>query len=191
MPAPLLFLIGTRGTGKSTVGRILAARLGWAFADADERIEAAAGMSIADIFAAEGEAGFRDREAAVLAELAALKQHVVATGGGAILRPANRELLRNSGFVAWLTASPEAAFARLQGDPTSAARRPNLTPAGGLEEMRSVLAAREPHYRACAHFAIDTGLLSPETVADAILTAWNGGSTSRPSCGPASPSCSG
>lgn len=191
MPAPLLFLIGTRGTGKSTVGRVLAARLGWAFADADERIEAAAGMSIADIFAAEGEAGFRDREATVLAELAALKQHVVATGGGVILRPANRELLRNSGFVAWLTASPEAAFARLQADPTTAARRPNLTPAGGLEEVRSILAAREPHYRACAHFAIDTGLLSPETVADAILTAWNGGSTSRPSCGPASPSCSG
>lgn len=191
MPAPLLFLIGTRGTGKSTVGRALAARLGWAFADADERIEAAAGKSIADIFAAEGEAGFRDREAAVLAELAALKQHVVATGGGAVLRPANRDLLRNSGFVAWLTASPEAAFARLQADPTTAARRPNLTPAGGLEEVRSILTAREPHYRACAHFTIDTGVLSPEAAADAILTAWNGGSTSRPSCGPASPSCSG
>jgi shikimate kinase len=191
MTPPLLFLIGTRGTGKSTVGRVLAARLGWAFADADERIEAAAGMSIADIFAAEGEAGFRDREAAVLAELAGLTNHVVATGGGVVLRPANRELLRNSGFVAWLTASPEAAFARLQADPTTAARRPNLTPAGGLEEVRAVLAAREPHYRACAHFAIDTGVPSPEAVADAILTAWNGGSTSRPWCGPASPSCSG
>src|SRR5947209_7605430 len=99
---PLLHLIGYRGTGKSTIGPLLARRLGWGFADADGLIEAAAGMSIAGIFAAEGEAGFRDRESAALAELCRLTDHVVATGGGVVLRPANRGLLRNSGFVAWL-----------------------------------------------------------------------------------------
>jgi shikimate kinase len=187
----LLFLIGSRGTGKSTVGRLLADRLGWGFVDADVHLEAAAGRTIADVFAAEGEAGFRDREAAALAELAARTRHVVATGGGVVLRPANRELLRNSGFIAWLTAPPEAAFARLQGDPTTAARRPNLTPTGGLEEVRTLIAAREPLYRACAHFAVDTDRQSPEAVADAILTAWTGCSSSPPSSGAASPSSSG
>ncbi|MDB5306610.1 MAG: shikimate kinase [Gemmataceae bacterium] len=180
MPHPLIFLIGYRGTGKSTVGQLLADRLGWAFVDADERIEAA-GKTIADIFAAEGEPGFRDRESAVLADLCSLTRHVVATGGGVILRPGNRELLRKAGFVAWLTASPETAWARLRGDPTTAARRPNLTPKGGFDEVRTLTAAREHFYRECADFVIDTGEPSPSVVADAIFTAWNGStSTSRP-----------
>src|SRR5262249_5119687 len=125
------------------VGRVLAARLGWGFVDADERIEAAAGVSIADIFAAEGEVGFRDREAAALAELAELTRHVVATGGGVVLRTANREVLRTAGFVAWLAASPEAAWERIRTDAATAARRPNLTAAGGLDEVRALMAARE------------------------------------------------
>lgn len=192
MPPPLIFLIGSRGTGKSTVGRALAARLGWGFADADECVEAAAGKSIADIFAAEGEGGFRDREAAALAELCALTNHVVATGGGVVLRAASRALLRDSGFVAWLTARPETAFARLQGDPTTAARRPNLTPAGGLDEVRALAAAREPLYRECADFVCDTDGRSPDAAADAILTAWNGSTpTSRSSSGGCSSSSSG
>lgn len=176
---PLIFLTGYRGTGKTTVGRLLAAELGWPFVDVDDRIEAAAGTSVAAIFAGEGEAGFRDREAAALAELAGLTRHVIATGGGAILRPANRELLRAAGFVAWLTARPETIWQRLQADPTTAARRPNLTAAGGLAEVQALLAAREPLYRETAHSAFDTDQQSPEAVAAAILTAWNGGSTSR------------
>ena len=185
-----LILIGARGTGKSTVGRALAARLGWAFVDADERIEADAGKSIAEIFSAEGEAGFRDREATVLAELCQREKHVLATGGGVVLRPANRELLKASGFVAWLTASPESAFARLQADPTTASRRPKLTAQGGIEEVRTLMAAREPRYRECADFAIATGALSPEAVADAILSAWNSGSKAPPSSGASSSSSS-
>ena len=187
---PLLYLIGARGTGKSTVGRVLAARLGWGFIDADERLEAAAGTTIAEIFASEGEKRFRDRESAVLAELAGLSRHVIATGGGIVLREANRELLRNSGCVVWVTAMPEVAFARLQADPITAARRPNLTPKGGIEEMQTVMAAREPLYREVAQIIVDVGSLSPESAADAILTAWNGGTTSRPSSGAPSPSSS-
>lgn len=134
-PDRLLFLIGYRGSGKTTVGRILADRLGWAFVDADDRTEAAAGKSIAAIFAAEGEAGFRAREADTLAVLCRLTNHVVATGGGVVLRPANRELLRSVGFVAWLVASPEAAWERLTADPTTSDRRPNLT--AGVDRTRS------------------------------------------------------
>jgi shikimate kinase len=174
-----ILLIGYRGTGKTTVGQLLAAALGWEFVDADERIEAAAGRSIADIFAAEGEPGFRDREAAVLTELCAGDRRVIATGGGVVLRPANRELLRRSGFVAWLTGSPDALWRRTQADPTTAARRPNLTAAGGVEEVVNLLAVREPFYREVASAAFDTDTRSPEQVAADILTAWTRSSTCR------------
>lgn len=187
MPSNII-LVGPRCTGKSTAGRHLAARLGWDFADADEHLEAAAGKSVAEIFASEGEAGFRDREAAALAALCARERLVIAAGGGAVLREANRKLLAARGFVAWLTASPETLWARLRGDPTTAARRPNLTAAGGEAEVRQLLAAREPLYREVAHFAVDTGALSPEDVASAILTAWNGGSTPPSPSGASSPS---
>jgi shikimate kinase len=174
-----VILVGYRGTGKTTVGGLLAARLGWEFADADDLVEATAGKSVAAIFADEGEAGFRDREAAALGELCRRERLVLASGGGAVLRPANRELLRGAGLVAWLTATPETIWARLQGDSTTAARRPNLTPAGGIGEVRALLAAREPLYRELAHFTVATDAPSPGEVADAILTAWNGSCTSR------------
>jgi shikimate kinase len=174
MPPERVILIGYRGSGKTTVGRLLADRLGWEFADADDHVEAAAGRSVAEIFASEGEAGFRQREAAALAELCRRPRLVLATGGGAVLRPANRELLRAAGFVVWLHASPEAAWKRLQGDPTTAARRPNLTALGGVEEVRALVAAREPLYRQTAHLAVDADAPSPEAVAAAILSAWTG-----------------
>jgi shikimate kinase len=182
-----IILIGYRGTGKTTVGRLLAARLGWEFADADDHVEAAAGKSVAAIFAAEGEAGFRDREAAALRELCGRERLVLATGGGAVLRADNRELLHAAGFVAWLTAAPETIWQRLRGDPTTAARRPNLTPAGGLDEVRALVAARSPLYAQLAHFTADADIPSPEAVADAILTACTGSHTSCPPSG-ASPS---
>ena len=186
----LLLLIGARGTGKSTVGRAVAARLGWDFIDTDECIESVAEATIAEIFATQGEAGFRDREAEVLAELCRRQRYVIATGGGVVLRPANRELLKKSGFVVWLTASPEAAFARLQTDPTTATRRPNLTAKGGLDELRTLMASREPLYRECGDFVMETDALSPEAAADAILTAWNSGSKAPPSSGASSSSSS-
>jgi shikimate kinase len=173
MPQPLILLVGPRGSGKSTVGPALAAKLGWAFADADELVEATAGRSITSLFAAEGEAGFRDRESAALGELCGRTNHVIATGGGAVLREANRDLLKRSGFVAWLTVPPEVAYARMTADPTTAARRPNLTAAGGVEEVRALIAAREPLYRAAADFTCDTAGRSPDEAAAAILTAWS------------------
>lgn len=180
---PNIILVGYRGTGKTTVGQLLAARLGVPFRDADDYVEATAGQSIADIFASEGEVGFRDRESAALAALCAQDGCVIATGGGAILRESNRRLLRDRGYVAWLTATPETVWQRLVTDPLTAARRPNLTARGGLDEVRALLAAREELYRATADFAVASDTVSPEAVADAILTAWNGGSTCRSSSG--------
>ncbi len=173
-----IILIGYRCTGKTTVGRLLAQRLNWPFADVDDRIEAVAGRSIKDIFATEGEPGFRDREAAALTELCAQPGRVIATGGGAVMRESNRAALKTSGYVVWLTAAPETVWERLQTDPTTAARRPNLTPTGGEEEVRALILAREQVYRAVADFAIASDTVSPDGIADAILTSWNGYSTS-------------
>jgi shikimate kinase len=178
MPHNIL-LVGYRGTGKTTVGRLLAGRLGRPFADADDLIEAAAGRSIAAIFAAEGEPGFRDREAAALADLSARTGWVIATGGGAVLREANRRALKTGGFVVWLTAAPETLWERLRADPTTAARRPNLTATGGAAEVRALVAAREPLYREVADLTVVCDVLSPEAVADAVLTAWTDAQTCR------------
>jgi shikimate kinase len=162
-----LFLIGYRGCGKSSVGAIVAARLGLPFHDADVVLEADAGMCIRDIFSREGEGGFRDRETATLRKLAAGPPAVIATGGGVVLRPENRELLRASGFVVWLAAPAELLWDRISIDPTTAARRPNLA-GGGPDEVRALLAVREPLYAATAHAVVDASR-SPEEVAERIV----------------------
>lgn len=175
--SPVLFLVGARGSGKSTVAAALAARLGWAWVDADAAVEARAGCSIRQLFARHGEAHFRDLEAAVLAELAAAARAVVATGGGAVLREANRRLMRRAGAVVWLRARPEALWARVAADATTAARRPDLA-GGGLDEMRQVVAAREPLYRECAHLAVETEGRSPQAIADEVARWWQDGAGS-------------
>lgn len=168
----MIFLVGYRGTGKSTVGRLLAGRLGWAFADADEYVEQVAGKSIREIFATEGEPAFRALEAHTIEQLSARTGYVIATGGGAILRESTRELLKARGFVAWLTAAPETVLGRLRTDPTTGERRPNLTALSSEDEVRALIAVREPLYREVADFAVATDTISPEGVSDAILAAW-------------------
>jgi shikimate kinase len=178
-----IILVGSRCTGKTTVGRLLAERLGWPFADVDDHVEAAAGRTVTDIFAAEGEPGFRAREAAALEALAARTGWVIATGGGAVLRETNRRVLKTRGFVVWLTAAPETLWERLRCDPATASRRPNLTATGGADEVKALAAARAPLYREIADFVGPTDALSPEAVAAAILTAWTSGPTSPSSSG--------
>ena len=173
--SPLIFLIGYRGSGKSTVGRLLADRLDWSFVDADSRIEERAGRTIRDIFEGDGEAAFRALETAVLTDLCTRTETVVATGGGIVLRDDNRSLLRNYGFVAWLVADPATLWARIQADPATTARRPDLA-GGGLTEVADLLASREPLYRACADVEVPVAGLSPDQAADAILAAWTPGS---------------
>jgi len=165
---PLIFLIGYRGSGKSCVARIVAERLGWDWVDADTVLEANAGKSIRRIFAEEGEPGFRDRETATLREVCQRQRHVIATGGGVVLREDNRKLLREGGLIVWLIGNAATLWQRIQADATTAERRPNLA-AGGLAEVEELLRVREPLYRECAHLSVDTEGRSPEQVADAIL----------------------
>jgi shikimate kinase len=165
-------LIGYRGSGKSTVARLVAERLGWDAVDADQVLEQRAGCSIREVFELEGEAGFRDREVAVLDELARRRCCVIAAGGGAVLRPENRAAMRRAGLTVWLVASPETVQRRIEADPTTAGRRPPLTTLVGIDEVRRLLADREPHYRACADVTIETDSCPPEQVADQIVQAF-------------------
>ncbi len=161
-------LIGYRASGKTTVGKLLADRLGLGFVDTDDRITAAAGKSIKEIFAQHGEEHFRELESAVVAQIGALQNHVISLGGGAILRPANRQAIVGQTIV-YLRADPVELHRRIRGDPATAATRPNLTPlAGGVEEIRSVLAGREPIYRQVMTAELDVTDLSPPQVAEAI-----------------------
>jgi shikimate kinase len=166
-----LLLIGYRGTGKSTVARLMAERLGWRWIDADIELESRAGKSIAAIFREDTEKAFRDLESEVLAKLIRMDEHVLALGGGVVLRAENRKLIKQAGGVVWLTAGPQTIQTRIAEDPTTAARRPNLTASGGIEEIRALLAQREPLYRECATIQIDTDGRTLADVADEILVA--------------------
>jgi shikimate kinase len=170
---PGLTLIGYRGAGKSTVGRIVAERSNRMFLDTDREIEARAGRSIRAIFAEWGEGDFRDREEQTLAHLtAAFPGAIVAAGGGAVLRKANRRRIRDFGFVVWLTAHPAELARRLVCDPGSPAERPPLTAAGTVAEIAQVLAVRAPIYQALADTAIETGEKSPDETALTIIDHW-------------------
>src|SRR5262245_38254943 len=121
-----IFLVGPRGSGKTTVAAVLADRLGLKWIDADALIEERAGRASASGFAGEGEAGVREREAALLAELCDWPDHVIATGGGVVLRPENRERMSAAGVVVWLRADVDVLWARISADAGTAGRRPPL-----------------------------------------------------------------
>jgi shikimate kinase len=166
-----IVLIGYRGTGKSTVGRLIAAQLGMAFIDADEELERRAGQSIREIFGAGGEPAFRDLEAAVLADLMDQDKRVLALGGGVVLRPENRALIGQAkNCIVWLQADAKTLERRINTDTATSQRRPNLTSSGGLAEIEHLLATREPLYRECAHFAVDTEGQSPEQIAAQVVS---------------------
>ena len=164
-----IVLIGYRGSGKTSVGRAVAQRLGRPFVDTDALIEERAGCRIAEIFANEGEAAFRIREAAVVREVAAVDGQVISVGGGAVLSAANIEVLRAGGRTVWLEAPAETLWERIRGDGSSAANRPDLTVAGGLEEVRTLLAQREPLYRSAADEVVETARRSVDAIADEVV----------------------
>jgi shikimate kinase len=159
-------LIGMPGGGKSTVGRQLARRLGRPFADSDAVIEQRLGESIRAYFEREGEAAFRAIEQDVLAELTRGRQNLVlATGGGAVLREANRQGLRERSTVIYLRSSPDELFRRLRHD----TQRPLLQVADPLARLRELHAQRDPLYRGTAHFIIETGRPSVAMLVNMIL----------------------
>jgi shikimate kinase len=147
-----IFLVGMPGAGKTTVGRQLARRLQRSFIDADHEIEARTGVRIPLIFDIEGELGFRDREAKVIAELATRKDLVVATGGGAVLRPENRAAMRQGGTVIYLNANPELLYERTKLDPN----RPLLQVDDPRRKLDELFAQRDPLYRDVADIVVNS-----------------------------------
>jgi shikimate kinase len=161
-------LIGYRGSGKTTVGRLVATRLGKKFVDADEVIIAKSGKSIREIFAAGGEAEFRRLEMQAIAELAKSEDHIIAVGGGAVTRSENRKSLAGSKIV-YLRCEAGELHQRISGDPATSDNRPSLTHlGGGIEEIEALLRQREPIYRAVMSAEIDVTKLTPEQVVDRL-----------------------
>ncbi len=164
-PPDALFLVGMMGAGKTTVGRRLARRLDRPFVDADRELEARLGVPIPTIFELEGEAGFRRREAAIIDELTRRAPIVLATGGGAVLDPANRAALHGRGRVVYLRASVGDLWHRLRRDKV----RPLLRAPDPRARIEELVRARDPLYREVAHVVVDTGRQPVDQVVDAIL----------------------
>lgn len=163
------------GSGKSTLGRSLAARLGLAFIDVDARIEASAGRDIPALFASEGEAGFRERESRALTEALHGDAAVIATGGGAILAPANRNAMRAAGTVIYLMVDAAIQLARLAGD----TGRPLLQGEDRATKLATLQAVREPLYREVAHHLFDTSTLAAEAAVAALAALLEASETRR------------
>ena len=153
------------GAGKSTIGRVLAFELNRQFKDTDRVIEDRTGADIPWIFDMEGEAGFRDRETAVLVDLSTESDLVIATGGGIVLRPENRRMMKDSGYVFYLTASTEQLVERTSRDK----KRPLLQVENPRQKIIDLLEMRDPLYRESADFIINTDKRSPKMVAQEIV----------------------
>lgn len=166
-PGRNIVLIGLMGTGKTTVGHLLADRLQRRFVDTDQDVEHEAGATVAQLFAAEGERGFRRREAAAIRHVAALRGQVIAVGGGAVLDPSNVTHLRATGDLVLLTADPEILAERVG----EGRDRPLLADADAVEALVALQAARGEAYAAAAAATVDTAGCTPDEVVDRVV-AW-------------------
>ena len=160
-----IFFVGLMGAGKTTVGRAVARRLGRPFFDSDHEIEARTGARIPVIFELEGEAGFREREAQVIDELTERDAIVLATGGGAVLRPENRAVLHERGLVVYLRANPHDLWLRTRKDKN----RPLLQTDDPKAKLEALYNERDPFYRECAHFIVETGRPSVNGLVNMVL----------------------
>jgi shikimate kinase len=176
-----IFLVGMMGAGKTSVGKMLARNLGKSFFDSDQVIEGRTGVKIPVIFELEGEAGFRAREAAVIDELTALKEVVLATGGGAVLSEKNRELLHERGTVVYLRATVNDLWNRTRHD----RNRPLLQTPDPLGRLRDLYAQRDPLYREVAHLVVETGSQSLKSLVLRLQQALARGCAPAPEVGAA------
>lgn len=161
----MIALVGLPGSGKSTVGRQLARRLSLPFADSDHVIERRLGCSIREFFEREGEDRFRDIEEATVDELTSGGAGVLSTGGGVVIRAANRECLHARAQVVYLRSSPEEIFRRLRHD----RNRPLLQVADPMKKLRELYQSRDPLYRETAHYVVETGRPSVPTLVNMIV----------------------
>ncbi|MCQ2031466.1 shikimate kinase AroK [Stutzerimonas zhaodongensis] len=161
-----IILVGPMGAGKSTIGRLLAKELRLPFRDSDKEIEQRTGASIPLIFDVEGEQGFREREHVAITELCSMRGVVLATGGGAVLRPDNRQALRSGGRVIYLCTSVEQQLDRTSRD----RNRPLLQKPNPREILTGLMAVRDPLYRDIADIIIQTDERPPRLVVQEILS---------------------
>jgi shikimate kinase len=159
-----VFLVGLMGAGKTSVGKLLARRLGKTFCDCDQEIERATGVKIPVIFEIEGESGFRARESKILAELVSRSDTVLATGGGAVLSGENRALLSGNGVVVYLRAAAPDLWNRTRHDKN----RPLLKTAEPLARLEQLFAERDPLYRGVAHIVVDSSSQSVASLAHRV-----------------------
>ena len=166
-----LVLIGLRGSGKSTAGKIAAQRLDWPFFDTDGIVQERAGLSIRELFEQRGEGAFRELESAAVLECAANARAVIATGGGAVLDPRNVAALKLDGFVVHLSAEPAVLWHRVSHDTTSFQKRPKLleNAESGIDELKKLMLARAAIYASARDVEVDVEERSPDEVADAVL----------------------
>jgi shikimate kinase len=169
MTAHNIYLIGLMGAGKTTIGKQLAKTLRVPFYDSDKAIEESTGVDIPTIFEFEGEQGFRDREQKMIQYLAQMQGIVLATGGGAILRPENRQALKDTGFVVYLQCSIDRILERTRRD----TQRPLLKTDNPKARLEELFSQRESLYLACADFMVDTGLHKSKAVVSQILDAYH------------------
>ncbi len=165
-----VLLVGMMGAGKTTVANLLAARLGWPLVDTDGIVEERSGASVAQIFARDGEAAFREAEALAIADVVTADEPlVVSVGGGAVLSEANRQGLRAAGTVVWLRARPATLAARVgHGNSRPLLSGSGLEPQAALEQLAG---EREGYYRDAAGLVVDVDGLSADEVADVVMTA--------------------
>lgn len=150
-----VYLVGMMGAGKTTIGRALARKLGWQFVDLDHELESRCGVKVSIIFDIEGEQGFRKRESALLDECTRRSGIVLATGGGAVLNPQNRQLLRERGVVVYLRASVDELYRRVERD----RNRPLLQTGNPRQRLQELVQQREPLYEEVADLVFETGNL--------------------------------
>ena len=168
-PSDNIFLVGPMGAGKTTIGKVLAEQLGLQFVDSDREIEASTGADIPWIFDVEGEAGFRQRESKMLAQLCARQGIVLATGGGSVLAAVNRACLRSRGFVVYLRASLAHQLERTSRDKN----RPLLQTADPAAKIAELMKIRDPLYQEVADIVVDTNRRSPRMVGQEIIKQLN------------------
>ncbi len=160
-----VYLVGLMGAGKTTIGKALARRLAYHFVDTDHEVEARTGVGLPTIFEIEGEDGFRKREAQVIAELADLDAQVVATGGGAVLRPENRQNLRASGLVIYLDVPLPTLHERTRHDK----KRPLLQVSDPRQKLRELHTQRDPLYREVADLVVSGSRITVQSVLNLLI----------------------
>lgn len=166
-----IVLIGFRGTGKSTVGKLLASRLKRDFVDTDVYIEKNTGRTIKEVFAQEGEEGFRKIESDNIEVISKMENMVIAAGGGVVLKSENIRNLKSNGYLILLEATPEVIYERINQDEKTAQQRPALTNKKPYEEIKHLITKRLKLYENAVDYRIDTSYITCEEIVEKIVTA--------------------